>query len=149
EIYGFSPEDGHWTFLRAGGVPERYTRICFGAKLFDNLGEELTARTEQDLAALLRAIKEGGKKLGAEAVRQRTSPRDGAKRALELTQLWNDCNLEVAVVLNADKKRKYSGKDIWDVMLCLGLRWGDMDLFHWQNEPGNVGDDALFSVWTS
>src|SRR5262249_15826044 len=39
-------------------------------------------------------------------------------------------------------------KAIWDVMLCLGLQWGDMDLFHWEN-PGIHGDDHLFSVWTS
>lgn len=33
-------------------------------------------------------------------------------------------------------------------MLCLGLRWGDGDLFHWNNSS-DLGDDAFFSVWTS
>ena len=43
---------------------------------------------------------------------------------------------------------KYEGRDIWDVMLCLGLRWGDMDVFHWVN-PSGLGDDYFFSVSTS
>src|SRR5262245_39573813 len=81
EIYGSSPDDNSWTYVRAGGVPERYTRVCFGAKLFDNLEAESGARSEQHLVALLEGIKKGGKKLGAEAIRERTSPRDGARRA--------------------------------------------------------------------
>jgi cell division protein ZipA len=28
------------------------------------------------------------------------------------------------------------------------LRWGDMDVFHWENS-GGPGHDHLFSVWTS
>ncbi len=35
-----------------------------------------------------------------------------------------------------------------DVMLCLGLTWGDMDCFHWDNVSG-TGDDYHFSVETS
>ncbi|WP_233198929.1 MULTISPECIES: cell division protein ZipA C-terminal FtsZ-binding domain-containing protein [Pirellulaceae] len=37
---------------------------------------------------------------------------------------------------------------MWDVMLYLGLTWGDMDCFHWIN-PTGIGDDYYFSVETS
>lgn len=33
-------------------------------------------------------------------------------------------------------------------MLCLGLKWGDMDCFHWEN-PTKEGDSYFFSVGTS
>ena len=32
--------------------------------------------------------------------------------------------------------------------MSLGLKWGDMDIFHWPNDSDN-GDDSFFSVWTS
>ena len=58
------------------------------------------------------------------------------------------CNREISVVLTAPEGRSYEGREIWDVMLCLGLHWGDMDIFHWDNQS-DAGDDFLFSVWTS
>ena len=44
----------------------------------------------------------------------------------------------------------FKGREIWDKMRSLGLHWGDMDLFHWENpSSGAGGDDHLFSVSTS
>ncbi|MBL8818735.1 MAG: hypothetical protein JNL58_22090 [Planctomyces sp.] len=54
----------------------------------------------------------------------------------------------VAFYLVANDGNNFQGRDIWDVMLCLGLNWGDMDCFHWTN-PGGTGDDSFFSVETS
>lgn len=48
----------------------------------------------------------------------------------------------------ADEDKPFEGQEIWDVMLSLGLRWGDMDCFHWKNTDG-AGDDYYFSVETS
>ena len=51
-------------------------------------------------------------------------------------------------MLKADKS--FEGTEIWDKMRSLGLHWGDMDLFHWENPNSDAGgDDHLFSVATS
>jgi cell division protein ZipA len=52
------------------------------------------------------------------------------------------------LILKAPPGKPYNGRKLWDVMLCLGLEWGDMDCFHWMNSS-EVGDDSLFSVETS
>jgi cell division protein ZipA len=54
----------------------------------------------------------------------------------------------VVVRLLAPEGPGFEGRDVWDVMLCLGLEWGDMDCFHWINDT-SFGDDFLFSVETS
>ena len=54
-------------------------------------------------------------------------------------------DVNVSIRLAAPDGTLFDGRDIWDVMLCLGLPWGDMDLFHWNN-PSDHGDDHLFSV---
>ena len=41
----------------------------------------------------------------------------------------------------------FDGHDIWDVMMSIGLEWGDMDLFHWRNHT-LIGDQSYFMVWT-
>ena len=87
-------------------------------------------------------------KLNASDVHPSTSPDEAAKRSSHLLELVGSCDACADVVLAANTKAGFEGKAIWDVMLSLGLGWGDMDLFHWEN-PGIPGDDHLFSVWTS
>ena len=41
-----------------------------------------------------------------------------------------------------------NGEKIFDVMYSLGLKWGDMDIFHWENES-KLGDDFYFDVFTT
>ena len=72
-----------------------------------------------------------------------------AKLAGTIKGVVEQCNRDVTVVLVAPRDETFGGRDIWDVMLCLGLEWGDMDIFHWQNPNRSKGDDFLFSVWTS
>ena len=59
-----------------------------------------------------------------------------------------ECDQYVTLRLVAPTGNLYSGREVWDVMLCLGLDYGDGDLFHWINNSG-FGDDLFFSVWTS
>src|SRR5262249_26109857 len=75
-------------------------------------------------------------------------PDEAARQSARLLELVETCSSQPAVVLRAISEIGFGGRAIWDVMLSLGLRWGDMDLFHWEN-PGVPGDDHLFSVWTS
>lgn len=53
----------------------------------------------------------------------------------------------VMLRLVADQGQSYRGADIWDVMLSLGMEWGDMDIFH-AHHHGPGGYDELFSVHT-
>jgi cell division protein ZipA len=57
-------------------------------------------------------------------------------------------DLTAVLILQAPRGKRYDGKQAWDALQCLGLRWGDMDCFHWPNES-DVGDDSFFSVETS
>jgi len=70
------------------------------------------------------------------------------ERARELARSKSALNQSATLVLRAPAGNRFEGKRMWDVMLCLGLQWGDMDLFHWINRSGQ-GDDAFFSVSTS
>jgi cell division protein ZipA len=76
------------------------------------------------------------------------TPDDAASRARWLQDFKSRFDYSPILVLRATTGKKYEGRDIWDVMLSIGLRWGDMDVFHWQNSSG-YGDDEFFSVWTS
>jgi len=51
------------------------------------------------------------------------------------------------IVLKSDTP--LNGMKVWDVLQSVGLRWGDGDLFHWENPSRDYGDDQLFSVWTT
>lgn len=53
---------------------------------------------------------------------------------------------DAIIVLKSDTA--WNGLLVWDVLQSVGLRWGDGDLFHWENVNRNYGDDQLFSVWT-
>jgi cell division protein ZipA len=145
-VFGFSPDTQGWTFVSAGGVPENYTRLQIAWKMrpFNKDG----AITEQQFEQYRVAVENAGSKLKASRVHTDLSPLDAANRSAALIELTESCDQGIDVVLQAPKGQIFDGKTIWDVMLCLGLRWGDMDLFHWEN-PGIPGDDHLFSVWTS
>ena len=52
EIYGWSPEEKRWTYLRAGGVHETYTKLAFGWSLFDPIAEEDITITGRGLEQL-------------------------------------------------------------------------------------------------
>lgn len=53
---------------------------------------------------------------------------------------------DAIIILEADKPMK--GVLMWDVLQSLGLKWGDGDLFHWDNKS-EFGEQQFFSVWTS
>lgn len=145
-VYGLSPENGRWTFVHAAGVPETYSRLQIAWKMrpFGKDGPIPEDHFERYRFAVQR-VAEG---IQAAAVRTELSPAEAAAQSARLIALAASCDRSVAVVLQAPDGRRFDGRVIWDVMLCLGLRWGDMDVFHWDN-PGVPGDDHLFSVWTS
>jgi cell division protein ZipA len=98
--------------------------------------------------ARLQAVERELSQLTATAVYSEVSAQVAYKRAKHLSTLSERLNRSVSVRLAAPAGKQFSGGDVWDVMLSLGLKWGDMDCFHWQN-PSGYGDDFFFSVWTS
>jgi cell division protein ZipA len=145
-VFGFSPDIQRWTFVSAGGVPDNYSRLQIAWKMRP-LGEDGPI-AKQQFEQYMVAVEKAASKLKAIGVRTDLSPAEAEKRSAALIELAESCEQGIDVVLQAPKGRAFEGKLIWDVMLCLGLRWGDMDLFHWEN-PGIPGDDHLFSVWTT
>lgn len=148
EIYGWSPEDRHWTFLRAGGVSETYTKLAFAWHLFDPLSKKDFSIKAADLLRYKTSLSERLRQLGKASCQENRTADDAERIGKDILTLVSRCNREIAVILTAPEGKSYSGQDIWDVMLCLGLQWGDMDLFHWRNES-EIGGDVFFSVWTS
>lgn len=146
EIFGYSPEEKRWTFVNAGGVPDLYSRLQLAWKLRSLDNDESLASDR--LGTYLAATRQAGQKLKATGVRPATSPDEAARQSAHLLELVESCSSQPVVVLKAISKNGFEGRAIWDVMLSVALRWGDMDLFHWEN-PGIPGDDHLFSVWTS
>lgn len=146
ELYGYSPEEKRWTYVNAGGVPDLYSGLQLAWKLRSLDNDEPIASDR--LGIFLAAAKQAGGKLQVTGMRPASSPEDAARQSARLLDLVESCDFHPAVVLKARSESGFDGRAIWDVMLSLGLRWGDMDLFHWEN-PGIPGDDHLFSVWTS
>jgi cell division protein ZipA len=145
-LFGFSPEIQRWTFVNAGGVPSNYSRLQIAWKMRP-LGEDGPI-TKRQFERYKVAVDKFASKLNASGVRTELSPAEAEQRSAMLCELADSCEQGIDVVLQAPKGQKFDGKLIWDVMLSLGLQWGDMDLFHWEN-PGILGDDHLFSVWTT
>lgn len=56
-------------------------------------------------------------------------------------------NVGILIVLKSETP--LDGMLVWDVLQSVGLKWGDGDLFHWENVNRNYGGDQFFSVWTS
>ena len=65
-----------------------------------------------------------------------------------LLEVVAKCDQDVTLWLRAPSGQRFAGRDVWDVMLCLRLDYGDGDLFHWINNSG-FGDDHFFTVQTS
>lgn len=51
------------------------------------------------------------------------------------------------VVLKSDNH--FKPREFWNALVEVGLKWGDGDLFHWENYESDVGDSHFFDVWTS
>jgi cell division protein ZipA len=147
-IYGWSPETNHWTYLVSSNGPKTFSKLAVAWPLYDPGSETSIPIDSTDLGRFRNSVEDATKQLGHPRIRANQSALDAAHLSDRVRDLVSISNREVTVILSAPSGRQFEGRDIWDVMLCLGLRWGDMDLFHWQNES-RIGDDHYFSVWTS
>lgn len=147
-IYGLDTTTGHWTFLDSADGPEEVSGLQFAWTYFASWSDDSMAASPEMYRARLAAVERELNELTPSKVRSEVDPEDAHERAKYLRTLNERLDRSVAVRLAAPAGKPFSGKEIWDVMLCLGLQWGDMDCFHWQN-PSGYGDDFFFSVWTS
>lgn len=141
ELYGRA--DGRWTYVVAGDAPERFDRLKWSMRLLYRNDGEWLARTALELAKFQAMARRSAEALKGNLLEAAVSPGDGAKRATELHALVGS----IEETFEVEVAGHFEGRDVWDAMMCLGLRWGDGDLFHWEN-PVEVGHDRHFSVWT-
>ena len=149
ELYGKSVESGKWAFLLASDAPETVSQVRFAWKLYQDEDQDRpNLWTQTDLRSFLNATKVAGTQLGDIVIGSATTPEQGGERAEFLKKLAEDCDWTAGIVLKAREGETFQGNDVWDVMMSLGLQWGDMEIFHWVNDSG-LGDDSFFSVWSS
>lgn len=146
QIYGCIAQTGRWTYVFAAGVPDGFRGLKIAWPYFDR--DQESPINAEAFESRLRETLAQATKLGMQTARPSMTPADAARHAIVITKVHAANSCDAVVVLGAANGRLFSGRDVWDVMLCLGLRWGDMDLFHWDN-PSDVGGDHLFSVSTS
>jgi hypothetical protein len=58
-----------------------------------------------------------------------------AGEALAAKKLYSEEALDVSVVVEAAKGRRFPGRLVWDAAYSAGFSWGDGDYFHWVPSP--------------
>jgi cell division protein ZipA len=149
EVYGRAVRTGKWTFLLAGDGDSVFSEVAFGWRLFNARSPTPRSFTAPELQAFAQSVAAKTPVMGARVTRISLPPVQAAARAQALSSFVSTNNQEALIVLQAPAGRSFEGLAIWDAMRSLGLHWGDMDLFHWENVPDGLGDDHLFSVSTS
>lgn len=136
-----------WSFLIAADGPQAVDQLKLA---FDyvplNPDDPLAA--EEVYAQRLAQVRQQLQRFGEPAVTASLTPSEAAARSRLLADLRRRLDMTATLVLQAPRGKRFEGRTVWDVMLCLGLEWGDMDCFHWRN-PAELGDDSFFSVETS
>jgi cell division protein ZipA len=146
-IFGWSPEINHWTYLVSADAPKAFTKLAIGWPLYRSYDDNYRI-SAADLEGFLERTQLKAANLGRPTIRTNRTPQEAENAASLIRDTVAKCDQGVVIVLKAPRGKRFDGKTVWDVMMCLQLRWGDGDLFHWQNESG-FGDDMFFSVETS
>ena len=146
--FGRDTATGLWTFLVSADGPKSVNDLKFAFDYIDVLNDDAPLTTAKQYEQRIAAIQDAMKRFGTPKVSASAPPADAQHRSQHLRQLKSELDFLVTIALVAPKGKRFDGRAVWDAMLCLGLQWGDMDCFHWQNES-DIGDDSFFSVWTS
>jgi cell division protein ZipA len=134
--------------VSAADSPERFSSLKVAWRLWNSLDDAPEDLSPDDLEDYRLATEKMLASLGKFTTKIERSGDDALKYVANLPDLVAACDKDVAMILVAPNGRPFSGQDVWDVMLCLGLEYGDGDLFHWNNNSA-VGDDQFFTVETS
>lgn len=147
-IFGHSPEDNRWTYALAGDAPQTFNEIQVAIGLLDVFNEENTNYDPKKLERYILELKKKMKNHSLEFEIKETESKEFAiEKSKELVRLNELFDKDILIGLQSENE--YNGKEVWDVLLSLGLKWGgDGDLFHWNNNS-DYATDQHFSVWTS
>jgi cell division protein ZipA len=146
--YGRDVQRDQWTFLISADGPELVDRLKIAFDYIDVLHEEADLPEAPLYTKRLEQIRQRMKRFGQPVVTASATPEEAAQRSRFLRDIKPNLDMNAVLILEATQGKRFEGREIWDVMLCMGLQWGDMDCFHWRNESG-IGDDYFFSVETS
>jgi len=147
-IYGRDADSGLWTFLQSSEPPESISALQFAWPYFSTWSRDGAVTSASMFRRRSISVEKRMQTLASVRVQTDVDPLSANARAVSLASLSNRFSKTIVLCLEARPGQMFDGRDIWDVMLSLGLRWGDMDCFHWDN-PSDFGDQSLFSVWTS
>jgi len=147
-IYGHSIEKKKWTYALAGDSPNSFDKIQVAVNLIDTFNDEdpnyNTEKLERYIIELNKRIKRYPVKLEIQKVEDISQAIEKAKKLVQLNHVFNQ---DVIIVLKSEKT--FKGIEMWDALLSVGLKWGDGDLFHWNNHHSGYGDGQFFTVWTT
>ncbi len=148
QLYGRAAANGRWTYLVAAGSDSVFSEIALAWKLFDERTPTPRPFRADELTGFQQAVAQQAPACSGRISRVNYTPAQAAAASRQLAAFVTANNQEALIVLKADTL--FEGRAIWDKMRSLGLHWGDMDLFHWENPNTDAGgDDHLFSVFTS
>jgi hypothetical protein len=147
-IYGLSSEDNKWTYANAGDSPNSFTKLQVAVSILKHFDKNSNSFDRKELERFPIELSKRLKKHGFEiAVEPSESIENVLIKSKKLVDFKIEFDREAIIVLNNDKP--FDGKTAWDALICTGLKWGDGDLFHWENYGSNFGHDTHFSVWTT
>lgn len=147
-IYGYSPSEKRWTFVFAGGSPNDYSRLQVAWEYYASWDSDARELDAESCRVRLEALRQALSGFGRVRLRPRLEPERAEQHAAKIKDMVSRRDYSCTLVLKTDAGTLYDGKEIWDVMMCLGLEWGHMDLFHWRNR-NNYGHSNYFSVGTN
>jgi cell division protein ZipA len=148
-IYGHLISQKRWTYALGTDKSEFFDGIQIGVNILEVFNEE---NSNYDSKKLERYISELEKRIQKYPLKLSIEPTEQIVKAIEkgkkLVQLNHEFNEDAIIVLKSDNT--FKGTLAWDALLCVGLKWGDGDLFHWENnQVAGYGDQTFFSVWTT
>jgi cell division protein ZipA len=147
DLYGHDVNSKKWTYVIAGDAPDEFDSVMVAINLLRLYNKENAPFQPRKLQEYIDALR---KKIAANALTFEIAQQETVARAMEraktIVQSATLLNRDEIIVLRSGSR--FDGKKMWDVLTSLGLRWGDGDLFHWDNEH-DYGDDIFFSVWTT
>ncbi len=146
-LFGFSPEENIWTYADAGGSPEVYSKLQVAIDVQGVYNDEQNyspEKLQRYLTELRKRIQNYPTLLELEV----NEPiAEAILKAKNLVGVYDEFNSDEIIVLQSEQG--FKGVEVWDVLQSVGLKWGDMDLFHWSNYKSDYGHDQHFSVWTA
>ena len=142
-IFGYRDDVKLFEYLRSATETQSLDRIVFAVKLVEIDDADLLVHDQDSLMHILESIRNRAQDDVVVTVREGVI--DASRRAEAICDLVRSANLRIEWKLIAQDK-PFDGFSVWDVMLCVGLKWGDMDMFHWM--PHTEGPSRHFSVFS-